>query len=198
MAPLVGQTPTGSGPRLPTGSTEIEISAAEALRFLVKLAQPEEFEPLSRGGMFDLIDGLRKYLNVERKGTPIDRELKRAERHPEMLAAVREVARRVAETIADKGKADIDYGAGRYHIDATGPRPFSFDVGTLRDAVLHFASADIDSDQARRIQRCPQCNRIFYGQTNAKYCSRRCAAAAALKNYRTRLKKSGRKASRKE
>lgn len=176
---------------------ETAMSEAESLRFLVRLAQPEEVEPLSRGGVLDLIDGLRKYLAVEGEGQ-IDRELRRAEKTPELLSDVRCVARRVVEAIADRKTETIEYDPGKYVIDASGPRPLTFEDSSLRDAVLHFAAADIDSDQASRIRRCPRCRRVFYGQTNAKFCSRRCASAAAVQKYRASMRKSRVKRSPKE
>jgi hypothetical protein len=54
--------------------------------------------------VLDLIDDLRKYLRVERKGKRIDRELRKAEKHPEPLSAARDVAKCVAEAIADRKK----------------------------------------------------------------------------------------------
>jgi hypothetical protein len=161
-----------------------EMKLGEALRFIVRLGQ-EDVSRLSRGALLDLIDGLRKYLNVGNRGK-VDSELRQAEKVPEKLAGAIAVARQIIETVADHKKSKLRYEAGEYVIDASsGHRPLALESSSLRDAVLHFATGDIDDEaESLRIRRCPRCSRIFYGQTNAKFCSRRCASAEAVARYR--------------
>src|ERR1700691_1390474 len=126
-----------------------EMSIGEGLRFLVELGQTDLSQISS--------DGLRKYLGVIGK-VKLDMELRRTESHPDVLSEVVKVAGQIIEGLADRTKKlRLVYGAGEYLIDASGPHPLALEDSSLRDAVLHVASADIDSEQAARIRRCPRC-----------------------------------------
>jgi hypothetical protein len=177
-------------------STETaEMKLGDALKFIVRFGQLKVSD-LSRGGLIDLIEGLRKYINVTGKGK-LDTELRRAEKDPELLAAAIAVARQVIETVADQRKARIKYEPGEYLIDASsrGRPPVAIENTSLRDAILHTAASDVDDeDSSLRIRRCPRCQTIFFGQTNAKFCSRRCASAEAVSKYRANKKKDSDKA----
>jgi hypothetical protein len=167
-----------------------EMKLGEALKFIVRLGQ-QKASDLSRGGLIDLIEGLRKYLNVTTRGK-IHAELRKAEKQPELLEGAIGIAHQMIETIADGKKVRLGYEAGEYLIDASGgSRPVAIENSSLRDAVLHTATGDIDDeDWSLRIRRCPRCKTIFFGQTNAKFCSRRCASAEAVNKYRAKLKSS--------
>jgi hypothetical protein len=172
---------------------ETGMKLGDALRFVVRLGQ-QNASTLSRGALLVLVDGLRKYLNVVGAGK-IDRELRQAEKHPERLAPAIAVAGQLTEAIADRRKIQLKYDEGMYVIDVSkGRKPRALEDTSLRDAVLHFATADIDDEeQALRIGRCPRCREIFYGQPNAKFCSRRCASAEAVARYRAGKTKAGQK-----
>jgi hypothetical protein len=162
----------------------------DALKFIVRLGQLQ-LSDLSRGGLIDLVEKLREYLNVTGKGK-LDTELRKAERQRELLAPAIEVSRQIIETVADKRKLRIEYEPGEYLIDASakGRPPVAMENASLRDAILHAAANDVDDeDLSLRIRRCPRCQTIFFGQTNAKFCSRRCASAEAVSKYRANKKK---------
>ena len=170
---------------------EGKMKLGEALKFLVRLGQQKASE-LTRGALIDLIEGLRKYLNVKSKGK-IQTQLSRAEKQPEVLDSAIEAARQIIETVADRKRVRLGYEAAEYLIDASrGGRPVAFENTSVRDAVLHTAVGDIDDeDWSLRIRRCPRCRKIFFGQTNAKFCSRRCASAEAVSKYRAKMRGSG-------
>ncbi|HKN11752.1 MAG TPA: hypothetical protein VJX68_01020 [Candidatus Binatus sp.] len=167
-----------------TKKKQEDMSETDALKFLVRLGQTK-LAQLSRGDLLNLIDMLRKYASIAARGKS-EAELRRAEKNREVLADVIAIANDVIKAIADREKFRPNYGAGEYLIDASGPRPISFEDTTLRDSVLHTAAGDIDSEKAKRIRRCPRCKDIFYGQSNSKFCSRRCASLEAVSRYRAK------------
>jgi hypothetical protein len=173
---------------------ELTMTTDEALRFLVRLAQTD-ITRIKRGDLLNLIDGLREYLCVSGDGRTAA-ELQLAENDPKRLEPTIETVRQVVEAIADRKAVHLSYGKGAYLIDATGPRPLSAEDASLRDNVLHAAAGDIDCERAARIRRCPRCGVVFYGQPNAVFCSRNCAAAEAVRRYRSRKEARQRKSRR--
>lgn len=162
-----------------------EMKTSEALQWLVRFATTD-LDHLRRGDLLNLLDEIRRYLDVAGDGQ-IDTELRKAEGNTLALAKAAKVARQIVETVADGKQARIPYGKGDYVLDASGARIATYEGSSLRDAILHTAAGDLDSEEKGRIKRCPRCNKVFYGQTNQLYCSRNCAAAVAVKKYREGL-----------
>jgi hypothetical protein len=167
----------------------------EAVEFLIRFASIETPEELRLGDRLNLIDDLRRYLDVEGEGR-LAREIAEAQEKPEKLMPAIEVVRKFAAAAADKklaettreGGTTIIFDGGRLD-DERGA--ISLD-GSLRDVMLGTVVSDLDDAQSWQICRCLECKKIFLASRKGQiYCSHRCANAVAVRMKRTRDERTG-------
>jgi len=159
-----------------------QLSEKEALNMLVRFATVD-LDKVRPGEYLDLVDDVRRYLNVEGPGRVAD-ALKRAETDRQELRAAIDVARGLVETIADRRSGEWQHKAGMIRVDASGARPVTYQSVSLEDAILMVGADDLDEAATERIGRCRRCKQVFLGQKGQMFCGRKCANAETARRYR--------------
>jgi hypothetical protein len=163
----------------------------EAVEFLLRLVTIEDPEQLRPGDRLNLLDDLRRYLDIE-PGTTMADELAKVAGKPANLERVIEVARKLANAAADRERVEIPLSANTVIFDgkALGSKRWVYFLdGSLRDAMVNRVAADLIYSQPWQILRCVEggCHKLFLAARKGQiYCSHRCANTAASREYRAK------------
>ena len=177
-----------------TNEAQAPMKWREAVEFLIRLAAIENTEKLRPGDRLNLIDDLRRYLEIESDGRPA-RDLAQAEAKPAILKKLikdlNSVVRRLANAaatherveITPEGKTTIVFDGGRLGDE----RGATFLDGSLRDVMADTAAHDLEDADPWEICRCKEagCRKLLLAARKGQiYCSHSCANAAASREYR--------------
>src|SRR5437870_3239532 len=106
----------------------------EAVPWLVKFAKtdPNQLASGRPGDLANLLWDLRRFVNIQTPG-PIEDDIRRAERDPTVLTRPVDIAKRLVEAVADKARAEFDYGRGKFVMNRAEGEPTRM-VMRLEDA----------------------------------------------------------------
>jgi hypothetical protein len=161
----------------------------DAIDFLIRLAALQDPTSARIGDRLNLIDDLRRYLEIEDTGR-LSHKLKQAENKPNLLTPVSEVAQKLLAAAADHKVVEFEFEKIQLRFDGTklgDSRSAIFFDGELQDAVAQTAAEDLDEAEPWQIGRCEEqeCGKVFLaGRKGQKYCSHACANATAARAYR--------------
>lgn len=176
-----------------------EMRWREAIEFLLRLASIENTANLREGDRINLIDDLRRFLQVEGEGR-VAKELEEARSDAAKLTPVIDAVRQIACAAADHKLAKIWIEKTLLVFDGTrmddDRLPAVFSDGELRDVVAEFATGDFGEAESWQIGRCEwgECGKLFLADRKGQiFCSHRCANFASSARYQKRKKSKERK-----
>jgi hypothetical protein len=167
----------------------------DAVSFLLTVAKAGEPKKLSEGDRLNLIEGLRRFLEIE---GPCDvaTQLEEARSNPNILRPVIEVVGQLADAAADHRRVKIQLGPTSLAVvfDGTrldGDRVAAFSDGKLCDVVADVAAGDFGMAEPWQIGRCRwrECGNLFLANRKGQvFCSHGCANTASSEAYKERKK----------
>lgn len=173
-----------------------EMKWREAVEFLLRLASTGDPASLREGDRINLIEDIRRFLEVEGQGD-VDKQLRQAKRDPALLRPVIEVVRQLANGAADHKRVEVKITSIRLVFDGTRmdeDRVPVFSDGPLRDVVADIAAGEIGEAQSWQIGRCEwkDCGKLFLADRKGQiFCSHGCANRASSERYQERKKSKG-------
>lgn len=160
----------------------------DAVALLVRIAGLDDPASLRLGDRLNLIDDLRRYLDISPVGKT-SRELDRAQDEPVRLKPVTQGVRELVDAAADGKKVELSFGPGKVVFDGAklGARDALLWDSNLRDEIIQLAATDLAELKPRQLGRCAVCKRVFpAARKGQRYCSHACAVKVAVRRYQTR------------
>jgi hypothetical protein len=160
----------------------------EALEFIIRFAAIEDPKRLRVGELLNLIDDLRRYLEIE-GDAKLAGQLAEVEKKPALLKGSIEIVRKLANAAVARQRAVIGLGETSM-FDGTplgDERGALLTDGNLKDSMADTVAGDLAQAESCLICRCGEscCGKLFLAARRGQvYCSHTCANNAASREYR--------------